>query len=40
MLTHTFPLEKWRDAFAAVADQGSSGALKVAFDLRDGTGDD
>lgn len=34
MLTHTFPLEKWRDAFGAVADQGTSGALKVAFDFR------
>jgi threonine dehydrogenase-like Zn-dependent dehydrogenase len=39
MLTHTFPLEKWRDAFAAVADQGSSGALKVAFDFREQDGD-
>jgi threonine dehydrogenase-like Zn-dependent dehydrogenase len=38
MLTHTFPLEKWRDAFAAVADQGSSGALKVAFDMREDGG--
>src|SRR3954454_15427042 len=36
MLTHTFPLEKWRDAFGAVADQSSSGAVKVAFDFRDG----
>jgi threonine dehydrogenase-like Zn-dependent dehydrogenase len=34
MLTHTFPLEKWRDAFAAVSDQGTSGAVKVAFDFR------
>jgi threonine dehydrogenase-like Zn-dependent dehydrogenase len=34
MLTHTYPLEKWRDAFAAVSDQGSSGAIKVAFDFR------
>lgn len=34
MLTHTFPLERWRDAFAALADQGRSGAIKVAFDLR------
>ncbi|MEY2566765.1 MAG: hypothetical protein QOE35_1294 [Actinomycetota bacterium] len=38
MLTHTFPLEKWRDAFGAVADQAASGALKVAFDMRDGNG--
>jgi threonine dehydrogenase-like Zn-dependent dehydrogenase len=34
MLTHTYPLEQWREAFAAVADQGHSQALKVAFDLR------
>ena len=34
MLTHTFRLEQWRDALAACADQGSSGALKVAFDFR------
>ncbi|HYF44680.1 MAG TPA: hypothetical protein VD926_00625, partial [Acidimicrobiales bacterium] len=34
MLTHTFRLEEWRDALAACADQGTSGALKVAFDFR------
>jgi len=34
MLTHTFPLERWRDAFAALATQDRSGAIKVAFDLR------
>ena len=34
MLTHTFRLGEWRDAFAALADQASSGAIKVAFDLR------
>jgi len=34
MLTHTFRLDRWRDAFAALADQGRSGAIKVAFDLR------
>jgi len=34
MLTHTFRLEQWRDAFGALADQGTSGALKVAFDFR------
>jgi len=34
MLTHTFRLEQWRDAFAALADQASSGAIKVAFDMR------
>jgi threonine dehydrogenase-like Zn-dependent dehydrogenase len=34
MLTHTFRLEDWRDALTACADQGGSGALKVAFDFR------
>jgi len=34
MLTHTFTLDAWRDAFGALADQGTSGAVKVAFDLR------
>jgi len=34
MLTHTFPLEHWRDAFLAIANQGDSGAVKVAFDQR------
>ena len=34
MLTHTFPLERWRDAFSTLADQGASGAIKVAFDFR------
>jgi threonine dehydrogenase-like Zn-dependent dehydrogenase len=38
MLTHTFRLEQWRDAFAAVADQATSGAVKVAFDFRNGAG--
>jgi threonine dehydrogenase-like Zn-dependent dehydrogenase len=36
MLTHTFSLEQWREAFLALADQGRSGAVKVAFDQRDG----
>lgn len=35
LLTHTFPLERWREAFAALARQDESGAVKVAFDLRD-----
>lgn len=35
MLTHTFPLDRWRDAFAALAAQDESRALKVAFDFRD-----
>ncbi len=34
MLTHTFRLEQWREALTALADQGTSGALKVAFDFR------
>ncbi|HTX94402.1 MAG TPA: alcohol dehydrogenase catalytic domain-containing protein [Mycobacterium sp.] len=34
MLTHTFSLEQWREAFLAIANQGESGAVKVAFDLR------
>ena len=34
MLTHTFPLERWRDAFATLANQGDTGAVKCAFDLR------
>jgi threonine dehydrogenase-like Zn-dependent dehydrogenase len=34
MLTHTYRLEQWRDAFAALADQHSSGAVKVAIDSR------
>lgn len=34
MLTHTFGLARWRDAFWALADQGESGAVKVAIDQR------
>jgi threonine dehydrogenase-like Zn-dependent dehydrogenase len=34
MLTHTFALEDWREAFRTIADQGETGAIKVAFDLR------
>jgi threonine dehydrogenase-like Zn-dependent dehydrogenase len=34
MLTHTFRLEQWRDAFLTIANQGETGAIKVAFDLR------
>jgi threonine dehydrogenase-like Zn-dependent dehydrogenase len=34
MLTHTFRLDEWRQAFAALADQQASGAIKVAFDQR------
>ena len=32
LVTHTFGLSAWRDAFAALADQGRSGAVKVALD--------
>jgi len=34
MLTHVFRLEQWREAFVALATQGESGAIKVAFDFR------
>lgn len=34
MLTHTFRLEEWRDAFTSLATQGDTGAIKVAFDQR------
>jgi threonine dehydrogenase-like Zn-dependent dehydrogenase len=34
LLTHTFPLEGWHDAFGTLAEQGTTGAIKVAFDLR------
>ena len=32
LVTHTFALSAWRDAFAALADQAASGAVKVALD--------
>ena len=35
MLTHRFALDEWRVAFAAIATQGDTGAIKVAFDFRD-----
>jgi threonine dehydrogenase-like Zn-dependent dehydrogenase len=34
MLTHTFRLEDWRDAFTTLARQEQTGAIKVAFDYR------
>lgn len=34
MLTHTFPLDRWREAFSTLATQDASGAIKVAFDFR------
>jgi threonine dehydrogenase-like Zn-dependent dehydrogenase len=33
MLTHTFSLDDWRDAFTVIATQGETGAIKVAFEL-------
>lgn len=38
MLTHTFRLDEWRAAFAALADQETSGAIKVAIDQRERPG--
>ena len=32
LLTHTFGLSQWHDAFYAIADQEHSGAIKVAID--------
>jgi threonine dehydrogenase-like Zn-dependent dehydrogenase len=34
MLTHTFALAEWRDAFYTIANQGTTGAIKVAIDAR------
>jgi threonine dehydrogenase-like Zn-dependent dehydrogenase len=34
ILTHTFPLERWSEAFTTIATQGDTGAIKVAFDFR------
>jgi threonine dehydrogenase-like Zn-dependent dehydrogenase len=34
MLTHTYRLSEWRDAFTALATQSQSNAIKVAFDFR------
>jgi threonine dehydrogenase-like Zn-dependent dehydrogenase len=34
MLTHTYRLPEWRDAFTALATQTESNAIKVAFDFR------
>ncbi len=34
MLTHTFRLDQWREAFSVLATQERSGAIKVAFDFR------
>ncbi len=34
MLTHTFALADWRQAFTTIANQGETGAIKVAIDAR------
>ncbi len=34
MLTHTFRLEQWRDAFTAIVHQRDTGVIKAAFDFR------
>jgi threonine dehydrogenase-like Zn-dependent dehydrogenase len=34
MLTHTFRLSEWKEAFLALATQDESGAIKAAFDFR------
>jgi threonine dehydrogenase-like Zn-dependent dehydrogenase len=34
MLTHTFRLDEWREAFETLAKQHDTGAIKVAFDFR------
>ena len=34
MVTHTFRLPEWREAFTALATQDQSDAIKVAFDFR------
>jgi threonine dehydrogenase-like Zn-dependent dehydrogenase len=34
MLTHTFRIDQWREAFSVLADQERSRAIKVAFDFR------
>src|SRR5437764_1929588 len=33
MLTHTFPLDSWREAWTTLINQDSTGAIKVAFDF-------
>ena len=35
IVTHRYPLSRWREAFLACSDQGGSGAVKVLFDFRD-----
>jgi threonine dehydrogenase-like Zn-dependent dehydrogenase len=33
LVTHRFALDSWRDAFATIATQGDTGAIKVAFEF-------
>jgi len=35
MLTHTFALDDWREAFETLAKQHDTGAIKAAFDFRE-----
>jgi threonine dehydrogenase-like Zn-dependent dehydrogenase len=35
MLTHTFPLAEYKQAFAAAMNKSRHGAIKVAFDFRE-----
>ena len=34
LLTHRFPLEKWRDAFMTMANRRGTNAVKVAFEFK------
>ncbi|GAB7080029.1 zinc-dependent alcohol dehydrogenase [Megalodesulfovibrio paquesii] len=34
LLTHTFPLQSWKDAFTCVFDKKTNQSMKVAFDMR------
>jgi len=36
IVTHRFPLARWREAFLACRDQGRSGAVKVLFEFGEG----
>jgi threonine dehydrogenase-like Zn-dependent dehydrogenase len=36
LVTHRFPLEQHKQAFLTAMEVGKHGAVKVAFDMRDG----
>jgi threonine dehydrogenase-like Zn-dependent dehydrogenase len=36
LVTHRFPLARWREALLATHSQGRSGAVKVVFDFGEG----